>query len=127
MFKLEGYSVIFETGLRNGVYRFVCESAIGKTRLYYLLKDYYTAGEPVVAYSYTDYQMGLDLETLVNKVKPVVIIVDRYDMFYGKYSDLLLEWGKSSVVLVDTKNILSFTEYDDACGIKMTPERVVVY
>lgn len=127
MFIIDKYSPVVYVDLNNGVYKFDCYSATGKTRLYELLKEYNRAGESVVAYSYNDWVLGLDLKSVLSRFKPKLIIVDRYDMFNTEYHQELESAGKESIVLIDSKEMLKFGEYDRVCGINIQPDKIEVY
>ena len=127
MFKIIEYKPEVIINLENGLYQFDSETATGKTRLCELLREYNRAGLPVVAYSYTDWSLGLDLISVVNKFKPKVLMIDRYDMFIGEYSDFLESIQDEIIVMIDCKDMLPFGEYDKVCGIKFTPDKIEVY
>lgn len=127
MFVIDKYSPAIFVNLENGVYQFDCYSATGKTRLYELLKEYNRAGESVVAYSYNDWSLGLDLKSVLSRFTPKLIMIDRYDMFNTEYHKELEDAGRSSIVLIDSKEMLKFGEYDNGCGIKLQPDRIEVY
>ena len=126
MLKIDSAQIKVDINLNNGIYHFDCESATGKTRLYYVLKDYQLLGEPVVAYSYEDYLNGVKLDDKINS-NTKLILIDRYDMFKGEYVDLLLKNEKACIVLIDSKETLDFCEYDSVCGINMTKESIEVF
>lgn len=87
--------------LDNGIYVFSIESATGKTRLYKALKSVEQHGD-VVAYTYSDTITKLDLKTLVNE-NTRVIILDRYDMYFNKFADVIEEYKDKAIVLIDCK------------------------
>lgn len=87
--------------LDNGIYLFSIESATGKTRLYKALKSVEQHGD-VVAYTYSDTITKLELKTLVNE-KTRVIILDRYDMYFNKFADVIEEYKDKAIVLIDCK------------------------
>lgn len=87
--------------LDNGIYVFSIESATGKTRLYKALKSV-EQHRDVVAYTYSDTITKLDLKTLVNE-KTRVIILDRYDMYFNKFADVIEEYKDKAIVLIDCK------------------------
>lgn len=125
--KLEGLDVTVDIKLDNGVYQFDCESATGKTRLYDVIKLYQRDEHNVVSYSYTDFQDGLDLENVVSKVQPSLLMIDRYDMFSNMYHDVINRLSDKCIILIDSKEVLSFGKYYLVCGIKMTPANIEVY
>lgn len=87
--------------LDNWIYVFSIESATGKTRLYKALKSVEQHGD-VVAYTYSDTITKLDLKNLVNE-KTRVIILDRYDMYFNKFADVIEEYKDKAIVLIDCK------------------------
>ena len=124
---LNGLDVSVDVRLDNEVYQFDFESATGKTRLYNVVKSYQRSGYRAAAYSYNDLQAGVDFISVVNKVNPLLLVVDRYDMFSDMYHEELLELSKKCIVLIDSKEILPFGEYYLACSIEMTPTMIEVY
>ncbi len=124
---LNGLDVSVDVRLDNEVYQFDFESATGKTRLYNVVKSYQRSGYRAAAYSYNDLQDGVDFISVVNKVNPLLLVVDRYDMFSDMYHEELLELSKKCIVLIDSKEILPFGEYYLACSIEMTPTMIEVY
>ena len=125
--KLEGLDTTVNINLNNGVYQFDCDSATGKTRLYDVIKSYQYDGYNVTSYSYNDLQDGLDLEDVVNRIQPSLLMIDRYDMFPDMYHDVIEKFASKCIILIDSKEILSFGEYYLSCGIKMTPTDIEVY
>lgn len=125
--KLEGLDVTVDIKLNNGAYQFDCESATGKTRLYDVIKSYQRDGYNVASYSYIDFQDGLNLEDVVRRVQPSLLMIDRYDMFHNMYYDIIEKLLDKCIILIDSKEILSFGEYYLVCGIKMTPISIEVY
>lgn len=125
--RLEGLDTTVSINLNNGVYQFDCESATGKTRLYDVIKSYQYDGYNVTSYSYNDLQDGLNLEDVVNRVQPSLLMIDRYDMFPDMYHDIIEKLSSKCIILIDSKEILSFGEYYLSCGIKMTPTNIEVY
>ena len=125
--RLEGLDTTVSINLNNGVYQFDCESATGKTRLYDVIKSYQYDEYNVTSYSYNDLQDGLNLEDVVNRVQPSLLMIDRYDMFLDMYHDIIEKLSSKCIILIDSKEILSFGEYYLSCGIKMTPTNIEVY
>lgn len=124
--KLEGLDVIVNINLENGIYQFCCESATGKTRLYDVIKSYQHTGCNVTAYSYTDLQDGLNLEEVVNRIHPQLLLIDRYDMFNDMYHESILRVSENCIVLIDSKDVLTFSDYYTTCEINMTPTAIEV-
>lgn len=121
------YSTKINIDLENGLYTFNNMSATGKTRLYKVLKALQLAGEPVAAYSFEDYKYGVDLKAFLEKNRnKCVLLIDRYDMFDGMYRKEIAEYSDASIVLVDYKGKLSFTDNDGLCFIQMTSNSITV-
>lgn len=124
--KLEGLDVTVNINLENGIYQFCCESATGKTRLYSVVRSYQCSGDNVMAYSFTDMQIGLSLPDMLSKVRPTLLFIDRYDMFKDKYHDDILSISKDCIILIDSKDVLTFNDYYTTCEISMTPTAIEV-
>lgn len=113
--------------LDNGLWVFDDMSATGKTRLYKELKKHLIYDGDVVSFSYNDFLLGVDLRDLVSKHSDCkVLLIDRYDMMYGKYTDIINEYADKSIVLIDCKRPLTFTDKDDVCFITMTEDTITV-
>lgn len=120
------YDVEITTDLKNGLYVFSNESATGKTRLAKLLRQYEAYGEPVTSYTYNDKKTNRKIEDALVPNKYSLIMLDRYDMYNGDGANLILECAKNSIVLIDTKRNLQFTNTEEWCDIEMTPEKIEV-
>ena len=125
MYSSDKHRISISINLEPGIYQFEDESATGKTRLYYLLRDLQLMGEPVISFSYEDLQLGMDLEKQLSKCKYKVIMLDRYDL-YKDYCKDLLPTLCEAIILIDCKSFLSFTEYYNTCVISMTESKVEV-
>lgn len=101
MYNLDKYQVKVHVNLPNGLYRFTSTSAKGKSYLAYWLLKYRSYGEPVGAYTYTDFQKGVDLVAYAKGCK--LFVVDRYDMYYGYALKEIQELSKECIVLIDLK------------------------
>lgn len=122
--KLEGLFVTVNINLENGIYQFCCESATGKTRLYDIIKLYQRARYNVIAYSYTDLQDGLCLGEVINRIHSKLLLIDRYGMFDDMYHENILKVSENCIVLIDSKNVLTFNDYYTTCEIIMTPTNI---
>lgn len=115
--------------LEPGVYWFDTESATGKTYLYRTLQKVVSFGD-TVAYSYYDYEAGVDLAYRLRNCKDSikVLILDRYDMYFNEYIDLIEELGDHCIILIDTKNPngLEFG-HDGVCFIQLEENKIYVY
>ena len=90
-----------------GLYTFGPESATGKSYLYSLLKARQASGEKVVAYTYWDYKVHLNLADLISGIKPEVVLVDRLDCFVedSKVVEALVTASDTMIVLTDLKQL----------------------
>lgn len=127
MLLLDSLNVTVKINLNNGIYQFDCESSTGKTRLYKVLRDYQRCGVNVISYSYNDLIDGLDLRNILLNKNPDLILLDRYDMYNTLYHKELISLESSCIVLIDSKEMLKFGEYDLVCGINLLPESIEVY
>ena len=125
MYKNDKFSKKINIDAENGVYVFTCESASGKTYLCKELKKLREAGEPVVSFTFSDYINGLNLKEQVEKIKPKVIMLDRYDMYDKIFNNDIIEWGKNSIVLVDHKSPY-FLNSVYTCCISFDPYEIEV-
>lgn len=126
MYNNTKYNVKISINLENGIYVFDNESATGKTRLYKELKEHTKLGESVFAYSYNDDKLGIDLDKILKSKDFKVILLDRYDMYNGSFSDILIDKSKSSIILIDCKNILNINYDADWCYIEMSSGKIEV-
>lgn len=127
MYKNDNYPTKIDIQLENGIYQFDSIYSLGKTRLYNVLKEMQAAGENVISYSYTDKKNGVDLASLLEKnPNPSVIMLDRYTMFNGEYSDEIVKHSDNSIILIACTTPLFFTDKDEICFISMTGDSITV-
>lgn len=120
MYLNDRYSTKIDIQLDNGLYEFSDESATGKTRLYKTLRDMQRYGEQVLGYSYNDLQYGTDLSSLLAQNKDIkVLLIDRYDMFYGEYAEEIIRCSKNCIVMIDCKQGIAFAD-TETCFIEMS-------
>lgn len=120
-------SVDITINLDNGLYIMDLYSASGKTRLTNLIKLLEAYGEPVVGYTYNDYlENKYDFREYLDRKNPKVIILDRYDMYYEAYKDVLEKWRNKAIVLVDSKSGFGLPQVDDLTYIEMTETSIEV-
>lgn len=95
--------VQLDLNLENGVYVFDSEASTGKTYLLSLIQNSVSTPE-YMGITYRDViKLEVDLPRLVEKNNPVLLVIDRYDMYAGKYDTYIKEWAKRMIVLVDAK------------------------
>lgn len=126
MFELSKYSTKIKIDLDNGLYVFENQSATGKSRLCSVLKKYCAYGEPIFGYTYSDLLMGIDISFALNPGRFKVIMLDRYDMYKGLGSDLILQCKSNSIILVDCKSSFTVTNDHDWCYIDMDAHSIEV-
>lgn len=126
MFRLDKYNVKINIKLENGIYTFDRESSTGKTRLYKVLRQYQSVGEPVSAYTYQDKKLGIPIESVIDSSKFKLIMLDRYDMYNGDAIELIKKHSKNSIILIDCKLALKGNIDDNWCYIEMTPDLIEV-
>ena len=120
-------SVDITINLDNGLYIMDLDSASGKTRLTNLIKLLEAYGEPVVGYTYNDYlENKYDFREYLDRKNPKVIILDRYDMYFKAYKDVLENWRNKAIVLVDSKSGFGLPQVDDLTYIEMTETSIEV-
>ena len=100
--------------LDPGVYVFNSFSGTGKTVLASLLDKYRGYGERVASYTYRDYVKGLPISSILDPDKYDLIVLDRYDLYYGAGEELLKVCArdKRCIVLIDCKRDFDIC----ACG-----------
>ncbi len=109
MYKTNEYYVSVNIQLENGVYTLPNESAIGKTYLAKVLREYSNIGEPVLSLTYYDFNDGVDLRYYTSKKDYKVLLLDRFDMYNDKFEDIIFELGRHMIVLLDSKLVPEFT------------------
>ena len=132
MYKLNDYNVKLTIRLDNGAYIFDSDSSTGKTRLYYLLRDFMAYGENVYAVSYDDILRKEDVQFMINQYKPKLILFDRFDIYIDdKDLKLIKNLADTSIILVDYKGSLDVTgskcSTDEICTIEMSLDEIEVY
>ena len=63
---------------------------------------------------------------MIKNKKYEVIMLDRYDLYNGEYSDIIREFSKDTIVLMDCKSEVKNIEDDDWCDITMTADCIEV-
>ena len=114
------YTVKINIPLDNGIYIFDNNSATGKTRLYKELLSHQVYGERVAAYTYNDKLLGRRVDDILIPNKYDVIILDRYDMYYGDGADGIKACEDNTIVLIDCKQDFLLMNTDEWCDIDMS-------
>lgn len=112
MYRSENYYMKVHIDLEPGVYVFPHASASVKTYLAHILEKYRRYGEPVRAYSYSDFCDGVPIDSVLDGGKYRVVMLDRYSLYYGAGADAIKTFAQKSILLVDCKQVF------DVCGHK---------
>lgn len=124
LYKIDKYDVDIEVDLGNGLYTFTRRSATGKSYLASMLRRYHRFGEPVNSYTYGDYLDKLELRAVTGDTCRV-LVVDRYDMYYGAFLQELLELSNRCIVLVDLKGASPLYK-DNLCSVLLKVGGILV-
>ena len=114
-----------EVALENGLYVFNPRSATGKSYLASVLRRYHSFGEPVNSYTYGDYLNKLEFRAATGDTCRV-LVVDRYDMYYGAFLQELLELSSHCIVLVDAKGAPTLCK-NKLCSVLLKVDRIMVF
>lgn len=125
MFKLDLQLKVI-VNLKPGIYIIDSVSAIGKTYLCNFLKECNMAGYQVMGYTYSDYKLGLPIENILVPGKYKVVLLDRYDMYFGVGKELLSKCAKDTIILIDYKGRRLIAEEEDWCTIERTQDTIEV-
>lgn len=97
-YRLDGIDI--KINLQAGAYAFTPYSASGKSYLASKLRKLSTFGERCAVYTYGD---KFPLNTILDASKYDIIMLERYDMYYGDCFDLIEMCSKNSIILIDSK------------------------
>lgn len=120
-----------EIKLENGIYVFEHESATGKSYLARRLKELRCySSEPVDSFTFQDTRVHGDICSTLDGPdftarELQVLLLDRYDLYCGKYTDFVNSLKDCCIVLVDCKG-LSGLQVTDMCWVKYSKQRIVV-
>ena len=120
MYRVDKYYMKVHIDLEPGVYVFPCASAEGKTYLATILEKFRNYKEPVRAYSYSDFNDGVPLSSVLDPERYQVVLLDRYDLYYGEGVEDIKAFAKKSILLIDCKRIFDLCEYR-SCILYRTP------
>lgn len=124
MIDLKYHGISVRTSLDSGVYVFPQSSANGKTYLGTILR---LLGETDRVSSYTLEDTSLfDISVVLNREKFDLVLLDRYDMYFGVGLDLIQEFGKTGIVLIDCK-AFDFPFKVRPCHIQFEADKLVVF
>ena len=122
MMVLDDYRVRVHILLEPGIYGFEPISGEGKTYLAKLLNMYRSSGERCASYTYGSHE---DLIGVLDSSKYDVVLLDRYDMYYGEALEEIKSFAEKGVVLIDCKRRFSFYPCKP-CSIIRTVDKVTV-
>lgn len=97
-----------------GVYIFNNSSGTGKTALSTWLDKFSDYGERTCSYTYRDYTRGRPIQEALDPSKYDLIVLDRYDLYYGVGKDLIFACAEKCVVLIDCKKQFTLCPYKRA-------------
>lgn len=104
-------NTIVNIDLEPGIYDFTNESGIGKSWLCKTFKaaeSYDDLPAVIAGYTYDDLLRTFDLEYYIHGRKVRYLMLDRYDMYAGKFSDYIRELSKTCAILIDHKVPIEF-------------------
>jgi hypothetical protein len=116
--------------LEPGVYVFNKMSGTGKTYLAKELNILREKGEPVTSFTYAD-SLRRNLSDALNDMdfkqsEFKVVMLDRYDMYKGKYEDTIKNLATHCVVLIDCKHDTGIDIDEDMCFIEFSKTGIKV-
>ena len=101
--------------LEKGVYVFFPYSGTGKSYLASIFTELSASSKRVSSYTYTDYVRNLSIESVLDNSKYDIVVIDRYDMYYGIGLKSILQFGERGTVLVDCKQTPTFAH--EMCAV----------
>lgn len=114
MYCLEKYRQKVRIDLTPGVYLFSGASATGKTALATWLSKFSRYGERACSYTYNDYKQSLLIERVLNPDKYDVVVLDRYDLYYGLGAEEIVACADKMIILIDCKRHFTLAPYERA-------------
>lgn len=104
MYRLDKYNVKLDIDLENSIYIFDPDSSTGKSRLYWLIREYMEMEKEIYSVSYGDILRGENPAEIIAERNPVLVMFDRFDMYINQgYKELLKSLSDRAIVLVDYK------------------------
>ena len=123
-FEIKETTPSIQSFLMNGIYEIDMDSATGKTWLTNLLRKYSGYGYNCFGISYNDIlninKIGIQTNFPEN-MRSGLIMIDRYDMFRGKFDNKIINLSKYNSIMIDTKNGFYGTDSCGYCTIEMNP------
>lgn len=110
MAKIVANNTLVSIDLEPGIYDFINQSGLGKTWLCNTFKaaESYDLPAVIAGYTYNDLLRTFDLEYYIHGRKVRYLMLDRYDMYAGKFSDYIRELSKTCAILIDHKVPIEF-------------------
>ena len=122
MFTIDKYNPRVDIKLDAGIHVLPTMSATGKTYLAKLLHKYGEFGERCFSYSY---HSRYRLEDVLDASKHDVVLLDRYDMYYGEGIKAIEQFSESGIVLLDSKKFFKFLPFE-RCFLFFDVDKVLV-
>lgn len=124
--KFNSYREII-VNLKPGVYYFDSESATGKTFICKMLARLRMKDVIVITYDNEELiKNEAELDMLINEKNAKLVILDRYDMYVGRFDDVMNRHRNDVIFLVDCKKPYKMKCEAKWCAINMTDKKVEV-
>ena len=111
--------------LDTGVYVFDDESSTGKTFLSKCLKEYSLNDTSIDSYTYQDLKKGVTLPKYIGNRRVRYLMLDRYDLYVGIFTEYIRELSKNCTIMIDCKGDMDISYLD--CGIEFTKGKIEVF
>ena len=111
--------------LKPGIYLCEAESATGKTYLYKMLLGLHSHPE-VICITYDTVELIADFETLLISRKAKLVILDRYDMYAGRFDDTIEKYRDDIIFIIDYKQGCSLNRYAKSCYVELSKDKLEV-
>lgn len=113
--------------VKPGVYYFDSESATGKTFMCKMLAKLKRKDVIVITYDNEELiKSESELDSLINKKNTKLVMLDRYDMYVGKFDNVMNRHRNNVIFLVDCKKPYKMKCEAKWCAINMTDKKVEV-
>lgn len=121
--QLNEYRMQIDIELTPGIYLFDNQSALGKTWLFNEMRKHECERNDIFTFTYNDLLLHHEFK-ICDSVK--ICILDRYDMYEGLFVDEIVNAASNCIILIDSKDLFSFTDNDKFCYITLTDGRIEV-